>query len=160
MVVPPLFNVFTALATWKPSTSSPKTTLLDSIKFDSVTPNFGSMMGKLQATKSIMVWSHLKNNTPSTGYMACLASITFYLPRLIHEKCTPSRPFLAELQLWSSQYFLEALRVCYTSRKQEKKEESSPNNKKKERKESPIIRFWKPTFKPINGFTTTCLFRL
>ena len=159
MVVPPLFNVFTPLATWKPSTSSPKTTLLDSIKFDSVTPNFGSMMGKLQATKSIMVWSHLKNNTPSTGYMACLASITFYLPRLIHGKCTPSWPFLAELQLWSSQYFLEAPRVCYTSRKHEKKKNHLLTTKKK-RKKSPIIRFWNPTFKPINAFTTTCLFRL
>lgn len=90
-----------------------KAAFSDSTKFGSVTSDFGSMARKIRATKSIMAWSYLKNNTPSTGSMVYLALITFHLPRLIHEMCTHNQPFSVNALVTKLlTFFLEDLRVC------------------------------------------------
>jgi hypothetical protein len=61
------------------------------------------MVGKLYNTKSIMVWSWLKNNIPSIGSISWLDLMTLYLPWLIHGRCTPNQLFLA---IFSAMKFL------------------------------------------------------
>jgi len=53
--MPPFFDVYASSATWKPSTSCLKATLFGLVKLDSVAPNLGLIVGKLQTTKSSMV---------------------------------------------------------------------------------------------------------
>jgi hypothetical protein len=54
-VVPPLLDVYTSLATWKSSTSFPKSALIVLEKFNNIASNFELMVRKLQTTKQSVV---------------------------------------------------------------------------------------------------------
>jgi len=53
--IPLFFYVCALLATYKPPTSCHKVTLSGLVRFDNVTPKFGSMVGRLHVIESNMV---------------------------------------------------------------------------------------------------------